>query len=550
MPKGNRKAYLIGAGIASLSAAVCLIKDGKFKGENIFVIEETDEVGGSLDGQGSPETGYVARGGRMFSEEVYSCTFDLFSQIPLGGKSSKTLLDDFTEFNKKIKTNAQARLVQGGKIADPSIFNLSMSDGAGMIKIMSLPEAYLGQTKISDHFPPEFFKTNFWLEWCTTFAFEPWHSAVEFKRYILRFIQELPRVSTMTGVRHTRYNQYESVTLPIVNWLKNHGVNFLMRSRVTDLKFIKNGQKEQVEKIIYIQNKQKNKLVLGSNDLVFFTNGSMTTNSTFGAMASAPRINRQAPRDSWTLWQSLAKNRPHFGRPSVFCGHPDKTKWESFSVTFRNRIFSDLMKDFSQSKPGTGGLTTIKDSNWLLTLVTPPQPHFKNQPPEINVFWGYGLYPDRKGNYVQKKMSQCSGEEIMIEVCSHLGFVKHLPKIIKSADCIPCLMPYITSQFMPRKKSDRPQVMPKGTKNFAFIGQFCEIPEEIVFTVEQSVRSAMIAVRGLLGIKKAVPPIYHGQYDPKVVKQLFQAGFDFGLKFMPNYRIDKNIIPVKKLSKH
>ena len=537
MPKKNQKAYLIGAGIASLASAVYLIKDGKLKGENIFILEEANEVGGSLDGKGSPETGYVARGGRMFSEEVYSCTYDLFSMIPMNDRSSKTLLDDFIKFNKKIKTNAKARLVEQGKITDSSIFGLSMVDGTNMIKILSLPESYLKDTKISDHFSPAFFETNFWFEWCTTFAFQPWHSAVEFKRYVLRFIQELPRISTMTGVRHTRYNQHDSVSVPITNWLKKNGVNFLMESRVSSLKFVKNGNQEQIEKIIYVQNKKQKQIILGVDDLVFLTNGSMTTNSTFGSMTSAPVINRKTPHDSWTLWKNISKNRSHFGNPSVFDGQIDKSKWESFSVTFRDQTFNNLMKGFSKNEPGTGGLTTIKDSNWLLTLVTPPQPHFINQPDNITVFWGYGLYPNKKGNYIHKKMSDCTGEEIMVEVCSQLGFSKDIPKILKSSTCIPCMMPYITSQFMPRKKGDRPKVIPKDTKNFAFIGQFCEIPDEVVFTVEQSVRSAMIAVRGLLKIKKHLPPIYDGRYDPKTVKELLKTGFDFGLKkFIPNYK--------------
>lgn len=530
MSINNRHAYLIGGGIASLSVAVYLIKDGKMPGNNITIFEESGEIGGSLDGQGSPETGYIARGGRMFSEEVYSCTYDLLSLIPLSEKSAKTLWDDFVAFNQTIHTYAKARLVENGKIIDSSRFGLSLADATNMVKIISLPEAYLGDSKISDHFSPAFFKSNFWFEWCTTFAFQPWHSAVEFQRYVKRFIQELPRVNTMTGVRHTRYNQRDSVTSPIANWLKSHGVNFLLDSRVVVLEFVKKNNKEQVSKLAYRRDGKRHELNVGQNDLVFFTNGSMTSNATFGSLTKAPVINAKPLRDSWALWQEIAKNRPHFGRPKVFSGHINKSKWESFSVTFRDRVFADLMKSYTKNKPGTGGLTTIKDSAWLLTLVTPPQPHFINQTKGITVFWGYGIYPDRAGNYVRKKMSDCTGAEIMLEVCSHLGFAKQIKKILKTADCMPCMMPYITSQFLPRKAGDRPKVMPAGTRNFAFIGQYCEIPEEVVFTVEQSVRSAIMAVYGLLGIKKSIPPIYHGQYDPKAVKELLGTGIDFGLQ--------------------
>ena len=273
MHKENPKAYLIGAGIASLASAVYLIKDGKFFGKNIYIFEEANEVGGSLDSKGSSETGYIARGGRMFSKKVYSCTYNLFSMIPIDEESQKTLLDDFVEFNKEIKTNARARLVKQGRAVDSSIFGISISDSAKMVKILSLPESYLKNTKISDHFSPTFFETNFWFMWCTTFAFQPWHSAVEFKRYVLRFIQELPHVNTMTGIRHTRYNQHDSASIPITNWLKKNGVNFLMESRVSSLKFVKINGKEQVEKIVYLKNGNKREFVLGINDLVFLTNG-------------------------------------------------------------------------------------------------------------------------------------------------------------------------------------------------------------------------------------------------------------------------------------
>jgi oleate hydratase len=74
-------------------------------------------------------------------------------------------------------------------------------------------------------------------------------------------------------------------------------------------------------------------------------------------------------------------------------------------------------------------------------------------------------------------------------------------------------MPYITSQFMPRMKGDRPAVRPAETTNIAFIGQFCEILDDVVFTVEYSVRAAQTAVYSLLGVDKQVSRLYKGQYD-------------------------------------
>src|ERR1700712_5300752 len=58
------------------------------------------------------------------------------------------------------------------------------------------------------------------------FAFQPWHSAVEFKRYLHRFIQEFPRINSLAGVDRTPYNQYDSIILPIETYLKAQGVQF------------------------------------------------------------------------------------------------------------------------------------------------------------------------------------------------------------------------------------------------------------------------------------------------------------------------------------
>mgnify|MGYP001577524085 FL=1 len=468
----------------------------------------------------------------MLSDEIYNCTFDLLSFIPLNNNSNnyepnKTLLDDFNDFNKEIKVKAKARLVQNKKIIDSANFGLSMIEVAKIIKIISLPESLLRNSMISDHFSTSFFETNFWLEWCTTFSFQPWHSAVEFRRYILRFIQDFPELNTMTVVRQTRYNQHDSIILPLTNWLKKHNVNFITESKVTTLEFIGNSDEERVGKINFRQKEQEQNITPDENDLVFFTNGSITAGSTFGSMTSAPILNTDNLNSSWALWKNIADGRPHFGNPEVFCNQDqvDKTRWVSFSITFRDQTFTDLMEKFSKNKVGTGGLTTFKDSNWLLSVVTPPQPHFINQPSNIYVLWGYGLSPDQIGNYVSKKMLDCTGTEILTEICSHLGFTENLPAILKSADCVPCLMPYITSQFMPRRKKDRPAVVPRNTKNFAFIGQFCEIPNEITFTIEQSVRSAMIAVRKLLGIKKAIPPIYKGSNAKEIIRDSFRAIF-------------------------
>jgi oleate hydratase len=84
------------------------------------------------------------------------------------------------------------------------------------------------------------------------------------------------------------------------------------------------------------------------------------------------------------------------------------------------------------------------------------------------------------------------------------------------ANCIPCRMPYITSMFMPRILGDRPLPVPKNSTNLAFVSQFVEIEEDVVFTVEYSVRAAQIAVYQLLAIKSEIPPVLHHDQSIKV----------------------------------
>jgi oleate hydratase len=254
-------------------------------------------------------------------------------------------------------------------------------------------------------------------------------------------------------------------------------------------------------------------------DLVFLQNGSMTDASSVGSMTAPPPQRTKADCNSWSVWERLAAGRPEFGQPAVFNSCIAQSYWESFTVTLLDTSFFDQMIEFSGNQPGTGGLVTFKDSNWMMSIVIAAQTHFRNQPADVQVFWGYALFPDRIGNYVAKPMADCNGEEILRELCGHLRF--NLETVAR-ANCIPCRMPYLTSMFMPRIAGDRPLPVPAGSRNFGFISQFVEIPDDVVFTVEYSVRAAQMAVYQLLGITRAVPPVsqhaqtLHAQFDALV----------------------------------
>ncbi len=245
-------------------------------------------------------------------------------------------------------------------------------------------------------------------------------------------------------------------------------------------------------------------MAVDDGDFVFLQYGSMTDASSLGSMTSAPANLTKANSGGWTLWERLAEGRPQFGNPAAFNSCIAQSCWESFTFTLKNPAFFDQMIQFSGNQPGTGGLVTFKDSNWLMSIVLAYQPHFPNQPADVQVFWGYALFPDRVGNFVPKPMTECNGAEILRELCGHLRFDL---ETVELANCIPCRMPYITSMFMPRMPGDRPLPVPRGSKNLALVSQFVEIPDDCVFTVEYSIRAAQMAVYELLGIDRKVPPV-------------------------------------------
>lgn len=519
----RRKAYLVGSGIASLSAASFLIRDGGFRGEDICIIEAGNIHGGALDGAGSPESGYVIRGGRMWEDKAYRCTYELLSFIPSLSAPGKMVLDEIQEFNDKVKTHSRSRLLQGAKKLDASKMGFSNQDRVALTELLALSEESLGAKRIEDFFEPAFFKTHFWYMWGTMFAFQPWHSLVEFKRYLHRFIHVFSSIDTLEAVRRTPYNQYDSVILPITKWLQAQGVRLLSGTQVTDLHFTRSLGGKTVDRIVTLGEGRHEEIPVMPDDLVFVTNGSMTAASTVGSMTTPAPLDPQDHGGAWALWETLAKNHPEFGNPRAFNGDVDGSKWLSFTTTLRDPLFFNLMEQFTGNTAGTGALVTFTDSNWLMSVVLAYQPHFLNQPEDVTLFWGYGLFIDQVGNYVKKKMSDCSGEEIMTELLHHLRFDEHMPQILANATCIPCMLPYITSQFMPRVLGDRPPVVPPGTTNLAFIGEYCDMPDEVVFTVEYSARSGQTAVYSLLNLDKEVPPIYKGQHDPRVMFHAVQT---------------------------
>jgi oleate hydratase len=507
----SMKAYLIGGGIGSLAAAAFMIRDAGVEGSCITIFETMPLAGGSLDGGGDPERGYTLRGGRMLTTDNYECTWGLFKSIPSLEHPGQSVYDETIAFNELHKSHSTARLVDRNRFrVEVSSMGFSMEDRMELVKLAEADEATLGDSAITDWLSPSFFETNFWYMWATTFAFQPWHSAVEFKRYLHRFMMEFSRIETLAGVKRTVYNQYDSLVRPLMHWLQEQGVRVVRDCRVNDIML---SEQDGLTTVTAIRH-AGGVIEVQPQDLVFFQNGSMTDASSFGSMHAAPPKLTKRDSEGWVLWEKLAQGRPQFGNPAAFNSSIPESWWESFTVTLKQPEFFDRMERFTGNRAGTGGLVTFKDSNWLLSVVLAHQPHFAGQPAGVQVFWGYALHPDRVGNFVAKPMAECNGAEILRELCGHLNF--DYDEVMATANCIPCRMPYITSMFMPRRYSDRPLPVPKGTRNLAFVSQFVEVPEDVVFTVEYSVRAAQMAVYELLDVRREVPPVSHHDESLKV----------------------------------
>ncbi|MGA5822037.1 oleate hydratase [Kitasatospora sp. NPDC094028] len=520
------KAYLVGGGIASLAAAAFLIRDGDFPGRNIHVLEQLPLAGGSLDGSGSPERAYVTRGGRMLEDEAYTCLWNLLETIPTLDDPAVSVRQEITDFNRDWPTHARARLIdRDHRVLDASRLGLDTRDRLELTRLLVLPESVIGARRIDEFFSEHFFATNFWAMWRTTFAFQNWHSAIELKRYFLRFLQEFPRIHTLSGVRRTRLNQYDSIVRPLTAWLLERGVVLEHGVTVTDVDFTERDGVRRAQRLHLLRDGAPDSIELAEPDLAFITLGSMTADAALGGDDTVPELIRDKRDGSWTLWETLSRKAPDFGRPGVFNGNTAEAVWESFTLTMRSPALLKRIEEFSGNAPGTGALMTFKDSPWLMSIVVPRPPHFAGQPEGVFTLWGYGLFLDTPGEHTGTTMAGSTGQQILTELLGQLGFEDIADEVRATTTVTTVMMPYITSQFARRDVHDRPLVVPHGARNFAFLGQFVEIPEDVVFTVEYSVRGAMHAAYRLLGLDLPVPPVHHALTEPDAVLGALRTAF-------------------------
>lgn len=521
-PEGieNRHAYIVGGGIAGLSAAAFLVRDAQMPGKNIIVYDQLPVFGGSMDACGNAETGYISRGEREL-EPYMECLWDLFSTIPSLYEEGRTVLDETRECNKNLEINSSHRLWEKGFVPhDESSMGLSKKVQEQMVKMFLTPEEQLENVAIDEWFSKDFFESNLWYYWSAMLAFQPYQSLIEMRRYAVRFMHQLHLIKSLKQILRTKYDQYHSLILPLQKYLTDNGVQFISDTTVTDMDMDIQGKLKTVTALKMLRNGIEATQPVSKDDLVLFTNGSMTQNSTRGSMTKAPVMNMDAKdRGCFTLWEKLAAKCDDFGHPEKFAFDPMKTNFVSTTITITDypELF-DYLEKKSGNQIGTAGVTTFIDSPWYMSYNAAIQPVDPNQPENVQVLWLYGLHANNKGAYVKKPMIECSGEEILKELLYFCGLEDKYEEIRSHCIAIPTVMPYITSQFMPRGQKDRPTIIPEGSQNLAFIGQFVELPGDVVFTVETSVRTAMTAVYRMLHLDRPVDPLFEGQYDIRMVK--------------------------------
>lgn len=545
-PEGVEKksAYIIGTGLAGLTAAFYLVRDGQMPGNHIHLLEKLELAGGSCDGYKDVHKGFYMRGGREMDNH-FEIMWDVFCDVPSIETPNVSVLDEYYWLNKHDPNYSLCRATvnKGEDAHTDKLFKLDKDSAMALSQLFITPEANLEDKKISDVLPESFWETNFWLYWQTMFAFQKWSSALEMKRYLCRYVHHIDGLPDFSALRFTKYNQYESMVLPLIEYLKKHDVDVQFGMDVKNVVIEDVDGKKTAKELIYVKDNKEQSIPLTADDLVFITNGCCTDTSSYGDQTHAPDLSHivNGQGESWDLWKNIAKQAKHdeYGHPDVFCSDTEATNWMSATVETSNEdiiqhIINICKRDPRAGKVTTGGIVTVKDSvdNWFLSWTINRQPQFKSQNKDTILVWLYALHTNTEGNYIKKAMRDCTGEEICQEWLYHIGMDESKIKDYSENTCntTTCFMPYINAFFQPRKNVDRPKVVPEGAVNFAFIGQFAETPRDTIFTTEYSMRTGMESVYTLLNVDRGFPEVWGSQYD---IRELLRAAY---------YAVDKKKI--------
>lgn len=550
----KQKAIMIGAGLANMAAAVYLIQEAHWSGDNITFYSLDDH--GSNDGSSATTQadeywnknhplentkGYVARGGRMLNYRTYVDLMDLLDRIPSVTEEGMTAAEDTRDFDAKHRTFDKARLLEGGKgIINGGHLGLDNKDRMLLTKLVMMPdseEEKLDNVSIADYFAddPHMFQTNFWYMWETTFAFRVQSSTQELRRYMHMMIYEFTQIEHLVGVNRTRYNQYESIMLPLVKYLQDQGCHIVLNRRVTDFDFQDTPMQDEITVTgIHMMNTEtgdEEHVDVPDDTAVLFTNGSITDSTTMGDYDTPAGENMDYGAAA-SLWKKVAERFYNVGNPDKFFADRNASEWISFTLTTKNHLLLEEIARITTQQPGnalnsflsTTPITNLGQKDVNMSIVVHHQPHFTTQKPNETVIWGYFLYPRRHGEFIDKPYIEMTGKEMAQELIGQLAKVDPGPGNIKDKEDgilasiinnIPVHMPYASALFNNRAKSDRPLVIPAHSTNLAFTGEFAEQPFQMVFTEQSAVRSGEIAAYHFAGI-----PMSHLVKTPRYDKDI------------------------------
>lgn len=556
----KKKAIMIGAGLANMAAAVYLIQEGHWQGKDITFYSLDDH--GSNDGAPTEsvtdeywnknhpmenQKGYIARGGRMLNFRTYVDLMDLLDRIPSTTEPGMTAAEDTRDFDSKHRTFDKARLMEGGRgIIDGGHLGLNNKSRILLTKLILMPdseEEKLDNVTIAEYFSdnPAFFESNFWFMWETTFAFRTKSSAQELRRYMHQMIYEFTQIEHLVGVNRTRYNQYESIMLPLIEYLKQQGCNIVLNRRVTDWAFKDTAMQDEITvtglHMIHTDTNEEEFVPVDQDTAVIFTNGSITDSATLGDFDTPAAENMDYGAASG-LWKKATERFYNLGNPDKFFDDRDASEWVSFTLTTKNHLLLNEITRITTQAPGnalnsfvsTVPITPLNQKDVTMSIVVHHQPHFTTQKPNEAVIWGYFLYPRRRGEFVDKTYIEMTGREMLEELLGQLAKVDPGPVNIreKTAEImdsvinnIPVYMPYASALFNNRAKADRPLVIPEHSTNLAFTGEFVEQPYQMVFTEQSAVRSGEIAAFHFAGIPMS-KLVENPRYD-KDLKTLARA---------------------------
>jgi oleate hydratase len=364
----SKRAHIIGGGIAGLAAAAFLVTDAHMAGDRVTVYESLPLLGGSMDGAGTAEAGYTCRGEREL-EAFMECLWYLCSKVPSLQTPGLTILDETHQANLREPIRSSYRLMERqGRLYDYTGPLMSRHDGKRMLELLVTPEAELEMKTVTDWFSAEFTETVYWKCWSTMLAFRDYHSLIEVKRYTGRFLMAIGGLTHLGGILHTEYNEYDSLIKPIVVWLESLGVQFRVGTTVTALSLENEGVETVVTGIALEDRRGHQDLPLTRDDLVFFTNGSLTQKATMGSTGTIAAFDKDThDRGCFTVWESLAARDRKFGNPAAFISDVEKSNWMSFFPTLvGDPTFYAFMENKTGSVAGTGGAITIVDSSWKI----------------------------------------------------------------------------------------------------------------------------------------------------------------------------------------